>query len=133
MTDEPQRRRRKPRNKDGAKKFKVSDDLTFDSKMEYKYYYHLLSLQQKGEIAEIELQPKYLLQEKFVVRGEKIQAIYYKADFLITYPDGTQEVIDVKGAETKDFKLKRKMFLYRYPDLPLRLVAYDKWGKLYEK
>lgn len=41
---------------------------------------------------------------------KKIQPIKYKGDFLVTYPDGSQEVIDVKGKETVDFKLKKKMF-----------------------
>ena len=31
-------------------------------------------------------------------------------------------VEDVKGMETKEFKIKRKLFEYKYPDLELKLI-----------
>ena len=47
----------------------------------------------------------------------KNPAIKYIADFVITYPDGKQKVIDVKGFRTKDYTIKMKMLLYKYPYL----------------
>ncbi|WP_020615773.1 DUF1064 domain-containing protein [Paenibacillus daejeonensis] len=88
----------------------------FDSKMEAKYYIHLLMLQQAGQIKEIGLQPAYQLEE-----GPR--SIVYKADFLVTWSDGRQEVIDVKGVQTKDFRMKAKMFRNRNPHMPLVLVT----------
>ena len=60
--------------------------------------------------------------------GCTVQPIKYIADFLITYNDGTQEVIDVKGIKTADFKLKEKMFNFKYPQYGgLKcMVWYDK-------
>ena len=31
-------------------------------------------------------------------------------------------VEDAKGMETKEFKIKRKLFEYKYPDLELKLI-----------
>lgn len=59
------------------------------------------------------MQPKYELQEKFKINGKSIRAINYVADFLVI--DGENEiVIDAKGLVTPMFKLKEKMFKYKY-------------------
>jgi hypothetical protein len=101
------------------------DGIDFDSKKEAQRYKDLLFLQRAGVIGEIILQPSFLLQEKFVARsGEKIREITYRADF--AYKETNRQiwtVEDVKGfsksskfsTETKEFKLKKKMFLKRYP------------------
>lgn len=47
----------------------------------------------------------------------KLLAIKYVADFVVHYPDGLQVVVDTKGFRTKDYLLKRKMLLYKYPDI----------------
>ncbi|MGP4073804.1 DUF1064 domain-containing protein [Piscibacillus sp. B03] len=93
----------------------VIDDIKFDSKAEAEYYLHLKLLKRVGEIKDFKLQPKYLLQEKFKKRGKTFRAIEYIADFEIEHNDGTIETVDVKGMETKDFKLKRKLFEKKYP------------------
>ncbi len=98
----------------------VIDGITFDSKKEAQRYQDLLLLQRAGVIGEIIRQPSFVLQEKFVSRsGEKIREITYRADF--AYREINRivwTVEDVKGGnatKTPDFKLKRKMFLKRYP------------------
>ena len=59
------------------------------------------------------LQPKFELQPKFKYEGKTIRAINYVADFLVK--DGDKEiVIDAKGLTTPMFKLKEKMFKYKY-------------------
>jgi hypothetical protein len=50
------------------------------------------------------------------------KSIVYRADFRITYADGHQEIEDIKGMETALFKLKRKLFEYKYPELTLKIV-----------
>lgn len=113
---------KKRTNKFNAKKVTV-DGFKFDSQAEADYWLYLKELWQEGKILEIELQPKYELQPKFTnPRGSKILPINYKADFLVTYKDGSKQVIDVKGMETADFKLKKKMFEYKY-DQSLILVC----------
>lgn len=96
----------------------VVDGIKFDSKVESDYYLYLKSL---GK--EFTLQPKYLLQEKFVNnQGENIRPIHYVADF--AYDD---IVVDIKGMPTSDAKIKRKMFMYKYPHLTLQWLVKYKW------
>lgn len=82
---------------------------TWDSEMELNFYKYLLTLYKEEDIV---IQPKYTLQEAFVnAVGKKVLPILYKADFEIIT---TGEVYDCKGFETTDFKLKKKMFEFKY-------------------
>ena len=93
----------------------VIDGITFDSKKEAKRYQELKILEKKGEIVDLELQPKYLLQDKFECQGVKHRAIYYIADFrYIDVESGQLIVEDVKGLLTEVFKIKEKLLLYKY-------------------
>jgi hypothetical protein len=95
----------------------------FDSKAERDYYLlHLLPLKQSGEIKKIIFQPKYELQPGFSKNGKRYRAITYIADFEVIYADGHREIIDVKGVETKVFRIKHKLFEYKYPKLSLKIV-----------
>jgi hypothetical protein len=100
----------------------VIDGITFDSKREADYYCELLFLKKAGRIKDIELQPEFVLQDGFKKLGKKYRPIIYKADFKVTYPDGREEIIDVKGMETKEFKIKQKMFEARYDEYSLKIV-----------
>ena len=98
-------------------------DRIFDSKAERDYYLLvLLPLLQNGEIATVKFQPRYELQPKFTKNGKHYRAITYVADFEVLYKDGSKEIIDVKGMETAVFKLKRKLFEFKYPKLSLKIV-----------
>lgn len=91
--------------------------INFDSLAERDYYIHLLYLQKLGEVTDIDLQPRYLIFESYVFNGKKVQTIYYKADFKVTYLDGSEQVVDVKGDEkmvTSVFKIKKKLFEHKY-------------------
>ncbi len=117
----------------------IIDGITFDSKTEAEYYLYITKNKKKLNIKEIKLQPKFLLQEKYIIRdndiyiynkdndkafkkmqkeypGKTIQSIEYIADFKITYTDDHVDVIDIKGIKTTDFKLKEKMFNFKYPE-----------------
>ena len=98
------------------------DGLKFDSEMESHYYLYLKQLKEIGEVVDFVLQPTYLLQEGFDLNGKRIRPITYKADFKVIYKDGHEEVIDVKGKLTEEFKIKRKMLLYRYRDINFKCV-----------
>lgn len=95
------------------------DNITFDSRFEANYYCELKLRKRAGEIKDFELQPEFILQEGFRHNGKKIQPIKYRADFKIIYPDGQEEIIDTKSkaTKTKDYLLKKKMLLYKYPDI----------------
>lgn len=107
-------------------------DIKFDSVMEKDYYLHLLAMKSLGVVTSIKLQPAFVLQDGYVRQhdGKKILPITYKADFDVAYADGSRLIIDVKGFSDAQFKIKRKMFDKRYPDLKLILVteAPQKWG-----
>jgi hypothetical protein len=95
----------------------------FDSRAERDFYLLcLLPLKQSDIIAGIEFQPKYELQPAFRKDGKKYRPIYYIADFEVTYRDGTVDIIDVKGFETPVFKLKQKLFEYKYPGKRIKCV-----------
>lgn len=111
------------RSKYGNKKV-VVDGHTFDSKAEAKYYQQLKWLQQAKQIKSFKLQPRYLLQEGFKKNGKTFRAIHYKADFEVHKLDGTVEIIDIKGAITKEFSIKRKLFEMKYID-SIKLLKYD--------
>jgi Protein of unknown function (DUF1064) len=118
-----ERRYPMPRSKYGSRKVKIGE-ITFDSQAEAAYYKHLQLRLKAGDIQAFELQPRYLLQEAFKHQGKSIQKMEYIADFLITHKDGGKEVIDVKGMETEAFRIKKKLFYKRYPDLKLSLMTY---------
>lgn len=120
----------------------IVDGIKFDSEMESKYYKYLLELKKQGIVKEFTLQPNFLLQEKFInlngdiILGsnkdfekikrknklETISAINYISDFDVIYTDGHREIIDIKGLETPEFRLKLKLFKYKYPELNIRLL-----------
>ena len=100
----------------------IVDGIKFDSEMESHYYIYLKYLKEIGEVVDFILQPTYLLQEGFNLNGKRIRPITYKADFKVIYKDGHEEVIDVKGKLTEEFKIKRKMLLYRYRDINFKCV-----------
>ncbi|MCC2361694.1 DUF1064 domain-containing protein [Bacillus cereus] len=101
--------------------------IEFDSKTEAEYY---LVLKSNPEVVEIELQPQYMLLEGFYIttregKRKKRRDWKFTADFLVTYKDGTQEVIDVKGYANDRFPYMKKMFEYRYKQ-ELVVVMKDK-------
>lgn len=106
-------RRTSTRSKYNAKKV-VIDNIKFDSKAEAAYYQQLKLLKMTGEVVSFDLQPEFVLQESFRKNGKLYRAIKYKADFLVRYSDGHEELIDVKGMLTKEFRIKQKLFELRY-------------------
>ena len=111
------------------------DGIVFDSQTEAEYYEYLKAEKKAGRIKSFTMQDEFVIQEKFLlINGERIsssvkgfsklqkanpgctvQAIKYRADFMVHYKDGSVRVIDVKGQKTADFKIKEKMFNYMYP------------------
>lgn len=67
-------------NKYKNKKTQV-DMYVFDSIAESKRYKELALLQRAGEIQNLELQPRFLLQESFKKNGKTYRKIEYIADF----------------------------------------------------
>lgn len=104
------------KNKYNARKT-VVDGITFDSQKEAEYYCQLKLRKKAGEITDFELQPVFILQEKYRLNGKTIRAMKYKADFKVFYPDGRVEIVDVKGYRNQLYRNKIKQLLDRYPDI----------------
>ena len=105
--------------------------ITFDSKKEARRFLELTALEQAGKIHGLRRQVKYLLipeqrescTERYKSGPKKGQfkpgrvlerECAYYADCDYYTEDGTHVVEDVKGMRTKEYRLKRKMLLYKY-------------------
>ena len=94
------------------------DSIKFDSLKEGARYQELQLMKKCGEIKDIELQPVFELQPKFIDKdGNKHRKVEYRADFKVINKDGSITIEDVKGYKTEIYKLKKKMLLFRYPDI----------------
>jgi hypothetical protein len=109
------------RYKVSAKEARTLDGIVFDSKWEAKAY-ETLKLLLPADV-KIHRQVNFLLQEKFKdSNGKAVREINYSADFVLTRqaelvpnvipPDGI--IIDAKGHLTEIFKIKNKLFMYKY-------------------
>ena len=107
-------------NKYKNKKTQV-DMYVFDSAKEAQRYRELKLLEKAGEISNLELQPRFLLQDSFKKNGKTYRKVEYVADFQYI-ENGKTIVEDVKGIQTDVFKLKHKIFEKMYPNLELRII-----------
>lgn len=108
-----------PTNKSGKSKYHAQkttvDGIIFDSKLEAHRYCELKTLEKAGKISDLRLQVPYELIPKHEIKGIKIRATKYIADFV--YKDertGKEVVEDTKGFKTSDYKRKKKHMLQRY-------------------
>ena len=109
--------------------------VVFDSHAEANRYLELRAMQERGEIANLEPHPRYILQPAFVMEnGEKVRAITYTPDF--DYIErGVRVVEDVKAWMTdkrtgkrkplvqEDCELKIKMLKRLRPDIEFRITG----------
>ena len=98
------------------------DMYVFDSVLEAKRYKQLALLERAGEIKNLKLQVPFLLQESFRKNGKTYRKIEYIADFV--YEEKGQTIVeDTKGIKTDVFKIKQKLFEYKYPNLSLKIIT----------
>ena len=99
-----------------------TDGTVFASKKEMLRWDELLKLQKAGFIKDLERQVPFVLQEEFISKqwGD-VQPITYVADFVYTNIKlhrgvGQRKIVeDSKGGILTDvYKLKKKLFLYKY-------------------
>ena len=93
-----------------TKERRTVDGITFASRAEMLRYGELKALQRAGKISGLKLQPRFLL----IPKTEHERACYYVADFEYE-KDGAHIVEDVKGVRTAAYKIKRKLFRWKYP------------------
>lgn len=110
-----------------AKKVLV-DGMWFDSKGESRRYLVLKERFLAGVISKLERQPKFELipHLTYVNEAGKTRvsqlAITWRADFRYLDSDGHEVVEDFKGWPTDVFKIKLKLFKWRFPDVDIRIV-----------
>jgi hypothetical protein len=113
MRDQPAERAQRD-SKYGNTKV-VDGGRTFDSKAEHKRWQYLSLLERAGEIRELQLQvPFELIPAQARPSGGKERPTVYLADFVYVDRAGKRIVEDVKGAVTPEFRLKRKLMLWRH-------------------
>jgi hypothetical protein len=104
----------------------IVNGIKFDSKKESGRYATLLLLEKSGRIKNLKLQPRFVLQESFKKNGTTYRKIEYVADFeYFDVKENKVIVEDVKSNFTekdKVFRLKRKLFEYKYPDKTISIV-----------
>lgn len=110
---------RERRSKYGAKR-KGVDGHVFASSGEASCYKCLKLMACSGAISDLKLQPRFVLIPKSVVQRREV---VYVADFSFIR-DGKLVVVDYKGFETPVFRIKKALFLERYPDL-----VFEVWTK----
>ena len=98
------------------------DGYTFDSTAEMMRYKELCLLENAGAISDLRLQPRYDLQRGFTDNdGVKHRAIVYVSDFQYR-ENGLRVTEEVKGKATKEYLIKKKLFLFKYFDITFREI-----------
>ncbi len=94
---------------------RVEDDgIRFDSQAEANRYGELRLLER---ISDLTVHPRYELQP---ASGD-IRSIVYEGDF--AFQEAGNEICEeIKGYETEVWKIKRKMMMYHWPDVELRVI-----------
>lgn len=93
----------------------TADGLRFDSKAEHRRWCYLAQLQRAGEITKLQRQVAFeLIPAQARPSGGTERPTVYVADFVYVDRTGTTVVEDVKGASTPEYRLKRKLMLWRH-------------------
>ena len=91
------------------------DGTKFDSNRECQRYIELKTMLNAGLIKDLELQKTFVLQEGYSINGHKVRPITYKADFVYFDIEKHKTVVeDVKGMRTDVYKIKKKLFEYKF-------------------
>lgn len=102
------------KSKYGAKRVE-QDGVVYDSKKEAKRAAILEQWEKYGVITGLRKQVSFELQPGYTNnQGQKIRPITYVADFVYTR-EGKLIVEDTKGFKTDVYRIKRKIFEYKYP------------------
>ena len=98
---------------------RTANGIIFDSKLEMKAYLFL----EQHHISYTR-QPEFELQPSFELDGKVYRPVVYKGDFLIAGPK-SDLLCDMKGMETPEFRLKLKLFTFKFrrPIFCLKSVA----------
>ena len=102
-------------SKYNAKKVEYRGEI-FDSKFELTFFIYLQELVKQCKITNLERQKSYeLLPRQTDSKGKFLyHPIEYKSDFEYDDINKTHHTVDTKGILTPDFRLKQKLFYYKF-------------------
>ena len=93
----------------------IIDGIKFESIREGKRYQELKLFERAGIIENLELQKEFELQPSYKKNGKTIRKISYLADFCYYDKEKKKYIVeDTKGYRTEIYKLKKKIFEYKY-------------------
>jgi hypothetical protein len=97
---------------------RTMDGHVFDSLAEMGRYVELRMMEKAKAIKELVLQPSFVI----IPKGPRIKrARKFTPDF--SYTEKNRQIIeDVKGFITKDYELRRDLFLSQHPDVDYREI-----------
>ena len=100
------------------------DGRIFDSLLEMRYYRDIICPKiNSGELIDVKFQVKFTLQKSFHYDGKLIREINYVADFVVVDKNNIETVLELKGIADGISKIKRKLFMYKFPQ-----IRYEWWG-----
>lgn len=91
----------------------------FDSQLEREYYLaEILPRVRSGEISTVSLHEQFELLPASSYCGIRLPAAHYTPDFVVTYADGSVEVVEVKSKQIRrmqgSYVYRRRLFIDRY-------------------
>lgn len=91
----------------------------FDSQLERDYYLaEILPRVRSGEISTVSLHEQFEILPASSYCGIRLPAAHYTPDFVVTYADGTIEVVEVKSKQIRrmqgSYVYRRRLFIDRY-------------------
>lgn len=103
-------------NKKSTRTLQNGDVIKFDSKKELSRFNELYILLNQGIIKNLVLQPEFEIIPTIKWNKTTLRKIKYIADFKYE-KDGKTIIEDVKGFKTKEYQLKKRLFLLQNTDL----------------
>lgn len=91
----------------------------FDSQLEWEYYLaEILPRVRSGEISTVSLHERFELLPASSYCGIRLPAAHYTPDFVVTYADGSVEVVEVKSKQIRrmqgSYVYRRRLFIDKY-------------------
>lgn len=91
----------------------------FDSQLERDYYLaEILPRVRSGEISTVSLHEQFEIMPASSYCGIRLPAAHYTPDFVVTYADGSVEVVEVKSKQIRrmqgSYVYRRRLFVDKY-------------------
>lgn len=98
----------------------IIDGHIFDSQKEGNRYVELKLLEKAKLIKDLQLQVPFVILDGYKKNGKIVRAITYVADFVYFDNFLNKTIVeDTKGFRTEVYRIKKKMFEARYPDMEI--------------